>query len=330
MRNIYIDLLKGFAIILVVLGHSVQFLSDNNFENPLFKFIYAFHMPLFMFLSGYVCFKPHGEKHINLRKRFKTLIIPFFVWCIIHNIYVFLFPKNIISQVSPIALLINPDKGLWFLWVLFFLCLFLQISFTITKKYEELVMFLIAITLLFIVYFIPYGKNFGIPLMLWYIVFFTFGYVFHKYKTFFIPYQHFWGIISILLFFIAVPFWHFASPFTFLEDYSLSILSKRILYLLYRYLIPFTGILSFYYIFNLFSLKRIWIKLILYLSPITLEIYAIHYYFLYSLYPIFHKYNSINFYLKVIILTFIALIGSLFIQKLISKNKYANKLLFGK
>ena len=215
MRNIQIDLLKGFAIALVVLGHSVQFLSDNNFENPLFKFIYAFHMPLFMFLSGYVCFKPHGEKHINLRKRFKTLIIPFFVWCIIHNICVFLFPKNIISLVSPIALLINPDNGLWFLWVLFFLCLFLQISFTITKKYEELVMFLIAITLSFIVYYIPYGKSFGIPLMLWYIVFFTFGYIFHKYEIHFTSYHHYWGIISILLFLIAIPFWHFGTPFTF-------------------------------------------------------------------------------------------------------------------
>jgi putative membrane-bound acyltransferase ykrP len=330
MRNIQIDLLKGFAIALVVLGHSVQFLSDNNFENPLFKFIYAFHMPLFMFLSGYVCFKPHGEKHINLRKRFKTLIIPFFVWCIIHNICVFLFPKNIISLVSPIALLINPDNGLWFLWVLFFLCLFLQISFTITKKYEELVMFLIAITLSFIVYYIPYGKSFGIPLMLWYIVFFTFGYIFHKYEIHFTSYHHYWGIISILLFLIAIPFWHFGTPFTFLEDYSLPIWSKKILYLFYRYFVPFCGILSFYYLFNLFPLKNLLPKLILYLAPITLEIYAIHYYFLYLLSPIFSKYNSINFYLKVIILAFIALIGSLLIQRFISKNKYINKFLFGK
>ena len=39
MRNIHIDLLKGFAIVLVVVGHSIQTLTNNDFENPLFKFI---------------------------------------------------------------------------------------------------------------------------------------------------------------------------------------------------------------------------------------------------------------------------------------------------
>lgn len=131
MRNIHIDLLKGFAIILVVLGHSIQFLSHNNFENPLFKFIYAFHMPLFMFLSGYVCFRTTGEKYIDLKKRFKTLIIPFFVWWAIYNTYAFLSHKDIISFTTLLA---QPDNGLWFLWVLFFLCISLQISFIITKK----------------------------------------------------------------------------------------------------------------------------------------------------------------------------------------------------
>ena len=39
MRNIHIDLLKGFAIVLVVVGHSIQTLTNDDFENPLFKFI---------------------------------------------------------------------------------------------------------------------------------------------------------------------------------------------------------------------------------------------------------------------------------------------------
>ena len=326
-RNIHIDLLKGFAIILVVLGHSIQFLSHNNFENPLFKFIYAFHMPLFMFLSGYVCFRTTGEKYIDLKKRFKTLIIPFFVWWAIYNTYAFLSHKDIISFTTLLA---QPDNGLWFLWVLFFLCISLQISFIITKKYEGIMMSLIFVVLLFIIFFIPYGKYLGIPLMSWHIVFFTFGYIFHKYETFFTPYRHFWGIISVFLFLITVPFWHFATSFTFLEGYHLSNLYKKILYLSYRHLVPFSGILSFYYIFSLFSFQKIWVKLILYLAPITLEIYAIHYYFLYLLCPLFDEFNFINFYLKVIVLTLIALIGSLSVQKLISKNKYINKILFGR
>jgi acyltransferase 3 len=86
--------LKGFAIVLVVVGHSIQTLTNDYLENPLFKF----HMPLFMYLSGYVCFKPEGEKYINLKKRFKTLIVPFFVWWIISDIYAFLSHKDIISH----------------------------------------------------------------------------------------------------------------------------------------------------------------------------------------------------------------------------------------
>jgi putative acyltransferase/acetyltransferase len=326
MRNIHIDLLKGFAIVLVVVGHSIQTLTNDDLENPLFKFIYAFHMPLFMFLSGYVCFKPQGEKYINLKKRFKTLIIPFFVWWIISDIYAFLFHKDIISLIDLLA---NPDKGLWFLWVLFFLCAFLQISFTISKKYEEIVMFLIIICLA-IIHFTPYGRYLGISLMLWYIVFFSFGYIFHKHENLFSPYRHFWGVISILIFSFTVPFWHFGSSFTFMESYSFPTWSKSVLYLFFRYLIPISGILSFYYIFNLFSFQRIWIKLILYIAPITLEIYAIHYYFLYLFHSILLEANSTNLYLKVVLLSFIALMGSLFVQKLISKNKYINRLFFGK
>jgi putative acyltransferase/acetyltransferase len=189
-------------------------------------------MPLFMFLSGYVCFRSQDKKYIDLKKRFKTLIIPFFVWWIINNIYAFFSHKGIISLIDLLA---NPDKGLWFLWVLFFLCVFLQISFTISKKYEEIVMFLITICLA-IIHFTPYGRYLGISLMLWHIIFFSFGYIFHKHESLFTPYRHFWGMISILFFLIAIPFWHFGTPFTFLENLSLPFEYKKILYLIYNIL----------------------------------------------------------------------------------------------
>lgn len=49
-RILQIDVLKGFAILLVVLGHAIyETYSENNI---VFRMIYSFHMPLFMFLSG--------------------------------------------------------------------------------------------------------------------------------------------------------------------------------------------------------------------------------------------------------------------------------------
>ena len=51
-RDLFLDIAKGLAIILVVVGHVVQG-SATNFDDLLwFKVIYSFHMPLFVFLSG--------------------------------------------------------------------------------------------------------------------------------------------------------------------------------------------------------------------------------------------------------------------------------------
>lgn len=51
MRNPYISFLQAFGIILVVAGHA--FPTDGH-GSPLYQWIYSFHMPLWVFLSGYL------------------------------------------------------------------------------------------------------------------------------------------------------------------------------------------------------------------------------------------------------------------------------------
>lgn len=53
-RNVLLDVLKGFAIFLVVMGHAIQYNQVDFDTNPVFRFIYSFHMPLFMFVSGFI------------------------------------------------------------------------------------------------------------------------------------------------------------------------------------------------------------------------------------------------------------------------------------
>jgi fucose 4-O-acetylase-like acetyltransferase len=55
-RIAYIDFLKGFTILLVILGHCIEFNDTDYWNNIVFRYIYSFHMPLFMFLSGYVSY----------------------------------------------------------------------------------------------------------------------------------------------------------------------------------------------------------------------------------------------------------------------------------
>ncbi len=90
-RNIYLDLLKAINIILVVLGHCIQYGSGKDyalgtfFENPVFMFIYSFHMPLFMLISGYLfafSLKSKDWKEL-LYIKFKQLIVPLACWSII-------------------------------------------------------------------------------------------------------------------------------------------------------------------------------------------------------------------------------------------------------
>src|ERR1700691_516230 len=75
-RVSWIDICRGIAIILVLYGH--LFNSDNQRY-----LIYAFHMPLFFFISGLV-FKPTAGMPIRsvTIKYIKQLMIPYYLFAI--------------------------------------------------------------------------------------------------------------------------------------------------------------------------------------------------------------------------------------------------------
>lgn len=80
-RIVYIDVLKGVAAFMVVLGHIVTY--DAAFEG-LYNFIYSFHMPLFTFLSGCTTELSYrnktGTNAVYLKKRFLNIMVPYFAW----------------------------------------------------------------------------------------------------------------------------------------------------------------------------------------------------------------------------------------------------------
>lgn len=70
----YIDIAKGIGILLVVMGH-----NDFGLVSPFFyKFIYAFHMPLFFFVSG-MFFKAELPFLTLVRRRYETVLKPYIV-----------------------------------------------------------------------------------------------------------------------------------------------------------------------------------------------------------------------------------------------------------
>lgn len=129
-RNHFLDFTKAFAIILVVFGHCIQFGSGENylkeglyFDNIIFKYIYSFHMPLFMLISGY--FFAYGinkeAKEIFINK-FKSLIVPILTWAIL-PLVIFIAVKclkNEFSIISTLKYYISYSlHSLWFLWAVF-------------------------------------------------------------------------------------------------------------------------------------------------------------------------------------------------------------------
>lgn len=65
----WVDQVKGFTIFLVVYGHNFPFCE---------KYIYSFHMPLFIMMAGF--FHPSVSNFNSVKKRFKYIITPYFIW----------------------------------------------------------------------------------------------------------------------------------------------------------------------------------------------------------------------------------------------------------
>ena len=69
-RIVVIDLLKGFGILLMVVGHI-------GFSDKLNHYLYAFHMPLFFLVSGFVSKQVTGSFFAYVGKLARQLLIPF-------------------------------------------------------------------------------------------------------------------------------------------------------------------------------------------------------------------------------------------------------------
>ena len=70
MRDYKFDNIKACLILLVVFGHFLEIVPGHRF---LYLFIYAFHMPVFLFLSGYFA-------KFDRKKLVFGLILPYFIF----------------------------------------------------------------------------------------------------------------------------------------------------------------------------------------------------------------------------------------------------------
>lgn len=103
-RNFFFDNAKFILIMLVVIGHAMQIIADNPLIAFVYKFIYLFHMPAFIFIAGYFTKFQKEQKYSSLL----ILYVIFQTFYCIANVYA---AKNVGATVE----FFEPCWVMWFL-----------------------------------------------------------------------------------------------------------------------------------------------------------------------------------------------------------------------
>lgn len=132
-RNTLVDKLKGYACFLVLFGHVIMGIRLAGINIPsvfegVEKFIWSFHVPLFLFLSGVVYRETGGWKRQKSKSKFIlhklwTLGIPYVVFSAVYIII-----NSAVGQANTqssfgdiLDIWKTPVAQYWFLYALFFL-----------------------------------------------------------------------------------------------------------------------------------------------------------------------------------------------------------------
>lgn len=158
-----LDIIKGLAMFLVVLGHCIQCGSGNKFyqsqlffDDFIYRIIYSFHMPLFMMISGFLYGRTLSGKSFlrTLKNRSLRLLLPIVAWTTIVTLLSFIRGGGIDIGEYLYSVL----TGFWFLWAVWWattICSFIEMIGKTSRLQIILHMMVIIIT-----FFTPDGLNF--------------------------------------------------------------------------------------------------------------------------------------------------------------------------
>lgn len=145
-RNFKMDNLRLLLIFLVILGHFME-LFKGNFTSAFYKIIYSFHMPAFLFLTGYFA-RFHRHKIVL------GLIYPYILFQILYRIFDALIYKE--KDIFTIEFG-TPYWILWYLLVTIFYYLLLPLLDTKNRNAQ----FTIVIASIALSILVGFDNSFG-------------------------------------------------------------------------------------------------------------------------------------------------------------------------
>lgn len=324
-RIAYLDLVKLFTIYLVILGHVIGMMVNGySVGGRLSAFIYSFHMPLFMLLSGYFVSSRSLEMPflVLLKIKAQQLLLPAVTCTTICCIYLFFFRDDVKYRDEIIG-------NSWFLKILFvYYVLFYLLKLIHVNGWFLLVA---SCTVLFL---IPHGSTLQLNLLFPY---FWGGYMLKKYhvireRTIICKNLAFFLLAFVALYVIQLKY---RIPTYIPVNYETLWTQWHLI--LFRYMIGFAGcmsvIMGIAYIYKNIEANLPYMDKLAKYGQMTLGIYVLQTILVINVFPDVVKVDiQDKFIFNVIVAPSVAmgfLLLCLWLISICSKNRVVDLLLFG-
>ncbi len=162
-RDPRIDALKGILILLVVLGHCIGHDTSSRVNMTGYNYIYLFHMPLFVFMSGYFTRMESGK----FWNRVLSFVCIYLFWQMVKSLYL---GRSLIYMIAL------PTPMMWYLLSLTIWCVLYWFTQKNNHKIAPMAIIAVSISIALIVGFIPrVGSPFALSRTLVFAPFFFMG-----------------------------------------------------------------------------------------------------------------------------------------------------------
>ncbi|MFY0604921.1 MAG: acyltransferase [Flavobacteriaceae bacterium] len=217
-RLVDIDVVVGIAIALVVYGHlKYEDIANLTWYSKSRDIVYKFHMPLFMFFSGFlmgISYKPldNFKSYLKFIKKKANKFIPAFLFfSIVFTALEYIAHRDTIKPLKEtvIDILLRPSKSyagfLWYIYLIFQFYIILPLLSKFVKNY-----ILIMLPLAIFLNFFEFSNLFNFDLFSFYFLFVVLGLYSSQNLTIYYKLVNKIGLIMVIAFlsFIIICFWY--------------------------------------------------------------------------------------------------------------------------
>lgn len=192
-RNQFVDIMRGIAMLLVVLGHTMTGCTTGAENSFLFNIVWSLQMPLFILISGYVTRFSRDVQDVAglwkfVKRRTIAYLLPWLVWSLL--VRGIIFGEGNFLNIK--WLLWHMDSGYWFLATIWTISMIFGLSNFLARKIAKesgikrqlfiLAFYLVGLAVLAAIGLVAGLSFFAIKLTLYYMPFYFAGYLYGQYR----------------------------------------------------------------------------------------------------------------------------------------------------